>query len=305
MIKLNFQDINTLKQFYSRLYENTRSKLSRSQKSILLYFLKSRDATRFSLLRKSAISSLLLDNQSVENLLNAGYIQGMNELNTYTITAKGVWYMEKQEGIIDEKLIIDYIQENFFTLLKKEKMDNTEKVILLSLILSRAFSKISCVDLNKADYIKNGWLDVLKIAFDIVKKYKAYDDTKKFNKEDMFKTRANVHIVSYLFRHNNKMKQKTKDIYSYTGDQQYYLNLYKNKKFNKNDLGYLFYILFKGNLTIKQIENISELCDKVSDDQSLYLFDVATHEFAHPKYNTVIKEALIDSISKKSIYDKL
>jgi len=51
---------------------------------------------------------------------------------------------------------------------------------------------------------------------------------RKFNKNDMFSQRANVHIVSYIFRHNTKMKQKTKDIYVALGDYKYYIDVYRD-----------------------------------------------------------------------------
>ena len=305
MTELDLLDINTLREFYSRLHENSKDKLKRNQKSILLYFLKSRDATRFSILRKSSIGALILDRASVEKLLEAGYIQGMADLNSYAITAKGVWYMEKADAILDIDTLINYVNENFFIISKKDKMSNTEKVILLSLILARAFSKTSCVDLTKADYIKNGWLKVLETSFDIIEKYKAYNIKQKFSRDVIFRPRVNVHTVSYLFRHNNSMKQKTKAIYSWSGDQQYYLDIYRNGKIDKSNLGYLLYRIFAGKLTSEQIDGISDYCNKVSDAHSIYLFDVVTHEFAYPKYNRIIKESLIESVSKKSLYDNL
>ncbi len=305
MIQLDLLDINTLRKFYSRLHENSKDKLKRNQKSIMCYFLKSTDATRFSILRNSALGALILDRASVEKLLEAGYIQGMVGLNSYAITAKGVWYMENADAILDIDTLINYVNEKFFIMSKKDKMSNTEKVILLSLILARAFSKTSCVDLTKEDYVKNGWLEVLEISYDVIEKYKAYNKNKKFSKDEMFKPRVNVHTVSYLFRHNNNMKQKTKAIYSWSGNQKYYIDVYRNNKLDKSNLGYLLYKIFGGKLTSKQIDEISDYCNKVSDDRSIYLFDVVNHKFSYPKYNRIIKEALIESVSKRSLYDNL
>ena len=79
----------------------------------------------------------------------------------------------------------------------------------------------------------------------------------------------------------------------------------RNDKINKSDLGYLFYMIFEGKLTSKQIDEISDYGNKISDDHSIYLFDAVTHEFAYPKYNRIIKESLIESISKRSLYDNL
>lgn len=294
----------TLRKFYSQLLNNTKSKLSRNQTSVLLYFLKTREATRFSLLRKSSLSPPYIEVSAIPSLLELGYIQGMEELNTYTITAKGTWYIEKRDNKISEDDIINYIDTNFYTMTKKEKMNHTEKVILLSLLMTRSFSLDSCVDLNKEEYVKNEWLNVLKKSYDVINAY-VKNDNRKVKKDNMFKPRANVHIVSYLFRHNNKMKQKTKDIYSYSGDQQYYLNVYSKDKINVENLGYLFYKVFEGNLNSEQVEKISSLCNKASEDHSIYLFDVANHEFAHPKYHIIIRDALIESISKKNFYDNL
>jgi hypothetical protein len=304
MNELTLKEINTLSIFYRRLYENAQSKISKKQRSILLYFLKSRDATRFSLLRKSALSPPYIDVPSLKPLLNLEYIQGMEELNSYTITAKGTWYIEKKDGLISEKDLINYIDDNYFIISKKEKMNKTEKVILLALLMSRAFSKQSCVDLTKADYVKDGWLEILKQSFDTIEKHDI-NGKGKLTKDGLFKNRANVHVVSYLFRHNNKMKQKTKDIYSFSGDQQYYLNVFRDGKLQVEDLGYLFYKVFEGNLNGEQIEEISSICTQISDDHSIYLFDVATHEFAYPQFHSDIKNAVIDSISKKGLYDNL
>jgi len=293
---------NCLKRFYISLSDNLRREKRSKENSVLLSFLKTRSASRYLLLRKSALNSVLIPREVLTTLLSKGFIQCVEGIDSYSITAKGVWHYEKKTDLIDQDTLLSYINDEYFIPTMKGDLNDREKVILFMMISTRTFSEKSTVDLRKRDAVKDKWREMLEKSCDLL------DDLNiltKPNKESFLGKKGNIHVVSNIFRHNNQMVQKTRGLYVYTGKHEYYLSLYKNSNFSQNNLSYLFWKIFKGDILNESADRVIEYCNEISREESIYLFDMSKHVFSMPEYDTMIKDGLMDSILSRDKWSRI
>jgi len=296
-----------LKKFYCLLRDNLQREKSLKAHSILISFLESRSASRYKLLSSSTISSNLVPNDILMSLLTKREIQVFGNIETYAITGKGVWDYEQDAGLMNEESLLSYINEKFFSgnypsSNIKTDLDDREAVILLAMIAARTFSEKSAVDLKKNDVVKGKWQEVLDKSYDLL--YRLHTIA-KLKKEDFLGKTGNEHVVSSIFRHNNHCVQKTRGIYAYRGHYEYYLDLHRDSSFSQEKLSYLFWKIFKGNISLDSVDLIIEYCNKISSRESIYLFDMKNHIFSMPTYDSLLKDSLFDSIVSKAKWSKV
>ncbi len=303
---MNEKEKEYLKKFYYLLRDNLLREKSLKASSVLVSFLETRSASRYKLLSNSTISSGKVPSEILASLLNEKEVQAVGNIGEYAITAKGVWEYEQDLGLMNEKVFLTYLNEKYFSDKYPRQnirsgLDDREAVILLAMIAARTFSEKSSVDLKKDDVVKGKWQDVLGKSYDLL--YNLQTIT-KLKKEDFLGKTGNINIVSSIFRHNTQMVQKTRGIYSYTGRQEYYLNLYKNETISKDELSYLFWKIFKGEVSLESVDSIIEYCNSVSSKENIYLFNMEEHIFSMPNYDSLLKDSLLDSIKSKTKWAK-
>jgi len=296
-----------LKKFYNLLRDNLLREKSLRDKSVLVSFLETRSAIRYKLLSNSTIPSNLVPNDILLALLTRKEIQVHGEISTYAITAKGVWDYEQSLGLMSEENLLSYINEKFFTgesstARIKGDLDDREAVILFAMIAARAFSEKSVVDLKKDDVVKGKWQEVLEKSYDLLHRLNVI---KKVRKEDFLGKTGNEHVVSSVFRHNNYSVQKTRGIYTYKGNYEYYLDIYRDSSFSQENLSYLFWKIFKGAVSSDYVDLIIEFCKEISSRESVYLFNVKEHIFSMPIFDSMIKASLLDSVISKAKWAKV
>jgi hypothetical protein len=293
-----------LGKFYFLLQGNLKREGNLKANSVLLSFLRTRSAIRYSLLRKSTVSAVSIPNVFLVSLLAKGLIKSVEKIDLYAITAKGVWVYEQKLGLIDEESLLTYINDTYFIPDMNNELTDKEKIILLTMIAARAFSENSAVDLKKSDASKDKWREVLGRSYDVLQSIGNLS-TKFDKKEFLEKTGGNMHIVSGIFRHNNKMVQKTKEIYKYNGKEEYYLDLFKNGVFSQENLSYLFWQIFHGEISAGTIDQVLDFCNEVSSKENIYLFDMEKHIFSMPIYDTKLKDELMDSIMSRERWARI
>jgi len=296
-----------LKKFYNLLRDNLLREKNIKDKSILVSFIETRSATRYRLLSNSTLSSSLIPNDVLMKLLSKKDIQVQGEMGSYAITAKGVWDHERSLGVMNEENLLSYINEKFFTgeslyTNGKRDLDDREAVILFGMIAARAFSEKSTVDLKKNDLVKGKWQEVFERSYDLLQRLGI---VKKVKKEDFLGKKGNEHVVSSIFRHNNYSVQKTRGIYSFKRNCEYFLDIFKNSEFSQENLSYLFWKIFKGDLSSNSVDAIIEFCKDISSKESIYLFDVKDHIFSMPTFDSLIKSSLLDSVISKEKWAKV
>ena len=67
----------------------------------------------------------------------------------------------------------------------------------------------------------------------------------------------------------------------------------------------LFWKIFKGALSSDSVDLIIEFCKEISSKESIYLFDMKEHVFSMPKFDSVIRASLLDSVVSKSKWAKI
>lgn len=296
-----------LKRFYNVLRDNLRREKSLKGNSILTSFFETRSASRYKILGASTLLSSSVPQEVFLSLLSQNYIQKCGSIDNYAITAKGVWHHELVLGLMNEDSLLSYINNKYFenntpTTSDKKDLDEKEKVILYTLIAARAFSEQSRADLKSKDSVKDKWLELLERSYDNLL---SLNLIMKIGKGEFLQKTGNEHIASSVFRHNNHMVQRTSGIYAYTGKYEYYLKLYVDSTFSKEKLSYLFWKLFKGEISMQAIDTITDYCNKVSSADSIYLFDMKKHIFSMPTYDAIIKDCLLDSVVSKPKWEAI
>ncbi len=312
MLANNAEERHVLRSFYERLKENIlleRGKSELVEDSVILTILKTQGNTRDKLIRKSRLSSIEVSPDGLGKLLESGAIQSAGNFDSYVITAKGVWLFEQDLGVLNENKLFSYITRNYFATEKslpknKIDLDEKERVILLSMIAARAFSKDSAVDLKRGDDTKDKWKDILCRSYDLLKDMQLIQKEKRSNFSDD-PGNDPVPVAVYRFRHNNKMPRKTQSIYRPAGDYAYYLDLYNKNSFAQDKLSYLFWKIFNGTISNDRIEKISEYCNDVASKEKIFLFDVSKHIFGKPNYDRILKDCLIDSIRNSDKWSRM
>ncbi|MEM2145632.1 MAG: hypothetical protein QW279_09740 [Candidatus Jordarchaeaceae archaeon] len=290
-----------LKKFYNLLRDNLLRGKRIREKSVLITLLETRSAMRYKILNNSTITSSLIPEDALVALLAKKEIQIQGDINSYAITAKGVWDYERSLGIINEDSFLYYLNEKYFkneTSLSKVKteLDEREATIIFAMIAARTFSEKSAVNLKKSDDVKEKWKEILERSFELLQRVGVI---RRLEKKDFFERKGNEHVVSSIFRHNNYAVQKTHGIYAYKGNYEYFLDLYRDSTLSQEKLSYLFWKIFKGALSGDSISLIVDFCKEISSKESIFLFNIEEHIFSMPTFDSVIKTSLLDSVISK------
>lgn len=130
------------------------------------------------------------------------------------------------------------------------------------MIAARTFSEKSVIDLKKNSSIADSWKDIIDLS---AEKLNSIGVISKKDIEDLYGTPpGNEHLVSKLFRHNNYLASKVKQLYKSPGDQKYYLSIYDDSQFSKDKLSYLLWEVFAGNLSDQEKEEIISFLNDIS-----------------------------------------
>lgn len=285
-----------LKRFYDKLYEHMLMENKLKNNSILLSFLDVKSNVRYRALDYASISSHKVPRPILVNLLRNNLIRPSDELNKYTITAKGVWSIEKNKNSITEEMIIEYLDSKFFDVyLGNKTLTDKEKIILFTMISARTFSKNSPIDLKKDEYALDAWKRIIDKCY---KKLYEMRIVKKMNEEKLYGKKGNEHIVSNLIRHTDSLPKKTKGIYKAAGRQKYYLDIYSKDIISKESLIYIIDLIFNSrkDLHMEDIDEINTFCTKIAYEEAPYIHDIEKHVFTSPEYDDIIRNAIKEAL---------
>lgn len=281
-----------LKRFYDKLYDNLLFENKLKKDSILLSFFDVKSNVRYRALEFAAISNENIPELILSNLLKDNFIRPSDEINKYTITAKGVWVIERKNKNITEDSIVNQLDEKFFDVyLDNKKLSDREKVILFSMISARAFSEEAPIDLKKDEYALDAWKRILDNSYNKLHEIKII---KKMNEEELYGKQGNEHNVSNLIRHTDSLPKKTKGLYKVKVPQKYYLDIYSNNSLSKEKLEYLINIIFvtNKNMEIDNVDEINDFCLKIAYEEAHNIYDFKNHTFISPDYDDIVKDAL-------------
>lgn len=282
-----------LSKFYDALYDNfILFEKKMKKKSILISFLKTKNNSRNKLINESSLSASKIPKKILNFLLSEKLIQSNNEINKFVISARGVWFIEKEKGVIDEDILLDYINEEYFAE-KIKPLTSKEKIILFSMIAARTFSEKSSINLKNNVSVINNWKDIIDRS---AEKLNSLEIVSRKDVETLYGNPGNENLVSGLFRRNNYLASKIKQLYKSPGDHKYYLDIYDGYQLSQEKLSYLLWEIFHGNLTSPEKDIVMQFFNEISSKKAIFVFELKEHVFSMPKYDVLIEDCLMDSI---------
>lgn len=293
-MKLDQDSERYLKKLYQSLYDTIEKKKKKLLgNSIILTFFKTTSNNRSQFLNDSSIPGHKIPKEILRKLEDENLIRLTSEYKNYAITCKGVWLVESTIKKLGPEELIDYIDTEYFNLFEKSsKLKESDKLILFSMIATRTFSNKSPVDLSKSDYVKDAWKKIFELTHKKMFEYKLI--LSKLS--DILNEGGNVHPISDLFRHANELPKMTKGVYIPTRDYKYYLNLYQNGNFDKENLIYLIKIIFNGKeLSPSDLEDINNFWSQIAHDESAFVLNPSENIFWKHEYDDIIREALFST----------
>ena len=288
--------IEYLKQFYNSLHNNLIKAYKKERyKSVFIWFLEIKSNDRLHIMRHSYIKKESIPRNILNILVNDKFISETDSMGGYAITAKGVWEYEKQNNIISHDALIEYLDAKYFDTYSEttKPFSDRHKIIIFSMIAARAFSEFSPVDLKKEEFVLTTWEQIINKSYEMLH---SLDIVSNMTAKGLYGKKGNEHKVSNLIRHSDEIPKRTKGIYktAKSRDQKYYLDLYKDGKINTANLKFLLRQVF-GNkkLSHSEIDNLCVFFNDISAAKSIYVFDIKEHKFHNPKYDIIIRDALL------------
>lgn len=291
-----------LRKIYDGIKERLILKKKFKEDSVIISLFTIKSNVTYKILKESAIVLDSTKKMSFQKLESLGLIRLTDETNLYCITAKGVWEIEKENGMLDIEKLVKNIDGKFFEsrFFREPVLSDKEKVLILSFIAIRAFSKQSSLDLKSSETALEKMQNIITTSFNLLKEEKLLQ---KLTLSDLFGKRGNEHPVSNVIRHTDQLLKKTRGIYQTMGNQRYFLNLYPENNFSKNDLIHLFGSVFQDKLTIEKKDKFIDFLKNTAYNDCMYLYsDLNAQLFLNPAYDSIIDEALEMYLISKNKY---
>jgi len=280
------------------MYEDLKDLLIKNKKykkrSVFISFFQMKSNTRLELLKDSSMDMSTQLREDYLNLTKNEFIR-KNKGENYYITGKGIWEIESQKDLSISKLIDFFDSKYFKNKMSKTKITNKERIILLTLVIARAFSDKYSLDLNKGDFALNACKEIIDFSNNELSKYKFI---KKVPEKTLYRKNGNEHMISYLIRHTDAIPKKTNFIYTAPGQQKYYLDIAEEGKVNKQKLEEVFRIIFKSNDLIEydELVEIFKKMNNLTYDKAVMIYNNFSRSYISPVYDEIIKESLLSGV---------
>jgi len=296
---MNQKIIPSLNKFYSSLYNMIlKNKSKIDNKSILISFFSFKSNVRYKLLSESAIPSYKIPKDIFDELKNKNLIRTTDTLNSYTITANGIWEIENRDGTLDLTGFLNNIDQKYFNAYvdSNKPLSEKQKVIIFSMIAARAFSDKSTVDLKKNEETRNAWKEITDQTYHKLKDLGIISNLKieSNDSKSLYGNSKTERPVSNLYRHTDKLPKITKGIFKASGGQKYFLDLSNDPDMFKERLNYLFDLVI-GNIHISysEIDEMYNFCCDIANKKNIYVFDPIEHIFSKSKYDESMRDVLL------------
>ena len=282
---------------YDILYNNYLLNYKKSKsKSIIILFLDMNSNNRFRLLSQSSLDILSVPPLELNWLKNNNLVRDIDEINKITLTGKGVYIEEKRRIQINEEVLIDCIDDEFFNIFSNvdSELIDKEKVILLSMIAARSFSEKSSVDLKKSDKANEIWLEIITKSYELLKRVGAIKNLSVDRLIGEEGKKGNESTVSYIFRRTDNLPKLTRKIFTHNGKQKYYLDLFVDNKIKEVGISFLLKkILTKVNITNEVVNEVYSFFREIAHTKDKHLFNMNDHIFNKFEYDTILKNILL------------
>ncbi len=269
------------------------------QKSLFLPFIESASGKRSEILRKSVVDVSYEDfsQEDVKKLLDSTLIMKTDRPNCYTLTAKGLFYAEETIGLNSLNQFLDVVQDKYFGTFKSPgKLNDLERITLLSLIASRSFSISACMKVDTFGRENDVWMRI-------------FHKSAEFLKELDLISAVPIRIsgqsddgqelpLSFIMRHMNHLQEKTKDFYSFTRSKCYYISLETGDVLSFEALSFLFSKVFDRVLTYEETERITLFINTIASVELTAMTEHEGKKYYTPEIDLKIESSLHDSVKQ-------
>lgn len=291
-------DDENLSHFFALLANNLKKKkIGLKKNSVFITLIEATQSNVLQLISNSSIPSHTLSAESISHLLEQKLIKKSDDGRQYVITARGIWAIEKRNNIINEMMLLDYFESKKFSIPieKTEELEYREKVIIFSMIAVRAFSKNSWVSIQSQDGLQDYWKEIFDIACQKLVDLKVITEK---NKTELYYRSVHDPPAVSLLRRVPGIQPRTKFIYQHDSSLHYWLEMPEPDQEFISKLAWLLSMIFKDKLTFDNFDVIFDFCQEMSQDKSIYVFDLGKHKFSNPKYDELLKEAITRGIKE-------
>ena len=287
---MNSECFNYLRKYYSKLQDYLVLKRKLKQNSVLISLLNIKSNAAYEALSKSAIQSMHVPKAFFDHLLSIGYIRRTDIHGYSTITCKGVWKVEDDEGNLNLNKLLGSIDAKFFDVFARARsLTDKEKIVILSMISVRSFSENSALDLKKEDRVLTELQELIVSAYRLLQRHNIIGS---LTEDKIFGAKGNEHPVSNLIRHTDPLQKKTRGIFKNVWPQKYYLDLFKDSDISEEGLVFLFGLIVKDQFTFQLVNDLKKFCLENAYKKSAYLYDFSKHIFTKPEYDEFVPEAI-------------
>lgn len=262
---------DVVKSMYGELKRILKVEKKLRYNSVLLSFLKIKSNQRLAYLERTSCTKSMFIGQ-LDELLSRGDIQHFGDGDKYCITAQYVWKQEK-EALLENNCIPVLFDEEYFNCPKAEGISEKERVIIYTLLVARAFSLESAMDLKTGEQYWSKWEDLVGDAYNVLKDAGMLE---KLKREDLYSKKSTENKVSALFRHTDSLPKKTLLRFIAPGMQRYFLDLVdKDQKVIPAEVTAILKIAFPKNLLdLERIDALSKACIEIAYSKGMYLTEV-------------------------------
>jgi len=288
-----------LEKLYKKLKESYVRTKPKNTKSVFLGMIDFNSKTKRRRLLSDASVNIVtyqVEPDLIDKLIKSKYISYIDQKkDIITLTSRGIWEAECYLKLIDQNILLNFIEKKWFDCFSDvEPLSEKEKVILFALLSVRAFSEDSAVDLRDIQRTGEGWREAVTLSYDFLFENKIIEDVGL--RENLFKgskTKASLEPIKHCcFRYSENLPKKTNEIFIAKQPLRYFLNLNNEPQDMKDNLVFLFNIIFEDKLDYVLMEKIYDFCLKTSYDISVKVFVYDKHIFAKPDYDELIQGAL-------------
>jgi len=287
----NMNSLNYLNVLYDRLHNSLIEINKKPMKgSVLLAMTKLSSNDRFTVMANSAQRFGKVYNNDLSPLKEKGYIK-LSEIssksNTYVITAMGIYYIEFNKSVIDLNQILQFIQEDSLDFpMSNKPFKDKEKSIIFSLIAFRTFDDKTMMDLN-GEVPSAKWTEIIGEQINsFLEKKKVIDASKIFSSKS-----GHENPISYIVRRLNDLPKKTRNLFTTTNNNQYYLDIdVEDPEEAEDQIAFLLGKIFNNISTIDEAEELKKfLCD-IAQSQSIYVLN--NFKYINYDWDKLIKRAV-------------
>ncbi len=250
--------------------------------SLLVRLLSTTENSRRAALRCATVNTGKVGLELLTFLRDSGYIREADLPGEYTLSARGIWAVESRAHDLDVDDLVAELDSKYFDVFESSSsISGRHRVILLTMISTRAFCLAHPVDLYAGAAILDGWSLATTLVSEFLARWKLIDPDVSSN----ILSGKTEHPVSNLFRHSEDLPKDTRGVFKAPGRQKYFLDVFDGKDIDTEKLAYVVSLIFSGEFSVDLVESIQGLCRESWGQFSTTLFPLSSagQALAHPR----------------------